>query len=377
MTALLSMYEKWVKAASIGQLSGVVLVDLSAAFDLVSPDLLIQKLEVYGFDDSARQWIVSYLTNRYQSVWIDHVLSDFKENSIGVPQGSNLGPLFFLVFFNDLPTFITGSIDCFADDSTLGATAKKVGDIGNKLSSDCDHLSSWMKANSFKLNADKTHFLVMGTSRRLNHMQEDMVVSMDGVRLTESENSVQLLGVKVQNNLEWSGQVHSLATKLKQRLTGLEKLKYVMNKNSKNNIVEGVFKSVLCYCLPLFGGCNEGDISVLQVLQNRAAHVVVKMPPRTPRSVLFDKLGWLTVQQLIAYHTLIAVFKIRRTGEPEELARALSRENHNGHIMMKNTVLVLYRRSFMFRGAMEQVTTKLEERSQNSKIQASCKKVDC
>ena len=85
MTALLSMYEKWVKSASVGQLSGVVLVDLSAAFDLVSPALLIHKLRIYGFDDSTRQWILSYLTNRYQSVWIAHVLSEFKENSIGVP----------------------------------------------------------------------------------------------------------------------------------------------------------------------------------------------------------------------------------------------------------------------------------------------------
>ena len=143
------------------QLSGVVLVDLSAAFHLVFPLLPIQKLKIYGFDDSTRQWILTYLTDRYQSVWIDHVLSDFEENSIGVPQGSNLGPLFFLIFFNDLPTFISGSIDCYADDSTLGATGKDIVDIGNKLSSDCDQLSSWMNANSFKVNADKTSFTLV------------------------------------------------------------------------------------------------------------------------------------------------------------------------------------------------------------------------
>ena len=136
------------------------------------------------------------------------------------------------------------------------------------------------------------------------------------------------------------------------RLTGLEKLKYVMSKDIKRNIVEGVFNSVLCYCLPLFGGCNEADISVLQVLQNRAAHVVVRMPPRTPRNTLFDKLGCLSVLQLIAYHTLLAVFKTKKTGEPEDLATALSKDNHNGHIIMKNTVLALYRRSFVFRGAI-------------------------
>ena len=352
MTALLSMYDKWVLAASKGQVSGVVLVDLSAAFDLVSPSLLIKKLQIYGLEEDITTWITSYLTDRYQSVWIDHVYSEFLENSIGVPQGSNLGPLFFLIFFNDLPTYITENIDCYADDSTLGASAGQAADIGTALTRDCDQLSCWMQANSFKLNADKTHFMTMGTSARLQNMEEELVVMMDGVTLEASpEKCEELLGVQIQVNLKWSQQIESLTSKLKTRISGLEKLKYEMGCPTKKNIVQGVFNSVLCYCLPLFGGCSKAEINQLQIQQNRAAHCVLTLPPRTSRAVLFDKLGWLTVQQLIAYHTMIAVYRVREKKEPEHLANFLTRDNVYGNIIVQKSKLELYRNSFVYRGS--------------------------
>ena len=162
-----------------------------------------------------------------------------------------MGPLFFLIIFNYLPTFITEDIDCYADDSTLGDTAEHAAEVGTLLSRDCDHLSDWMSANSFKLNADKTHFMAIGTSARLKNLEDDLIVVMDEIRLEESkEKSEDLLGVTMQSNLKWSQQIEPLEDKWKTRLTGLEKLKYVMNRFTKKNIVQGVFNSVLCYCLP-------------------------------------------------------------------------------------------------------------------------------
>ena len=96
-TALLTMYDRWVRASVAEQVSGVVLLDLSAAFDLVDSNLLIKKLEIYGIDKGGLEWIHSYLTERYQSVWVDHVFSDFLQSDVGVPQGSILGPLMFLI----------------------------------------------------------------------------------------------------------------------------------------------------------------------------------------------------------------------------------------------------------------------------------------
>ena len=107
-TALPQMYDRWVRSAHTGQLSGVVLLDLSAAFDL-----LLQKLKVYGFDDNVRAWVESYLTERFQSVCIDHALSNFLSCKVGVLQGL----LFFLIYFNDLPHPLNCPADAYADDN--------------------------------------------------------------------------------------------------------------------------------------------------------------------------------------------------------------------------------------------------------------------
>ena len=168
------------------------------------------------------------------------MFSSFLPNSIGVPQGSNLGPLFFLIFFNDLPTFLNEDIDCYADDSTMGTSDKNIAEIGGKLTTDCNNLSRWMGCNRFKLNPDKTHLLTVGTSERLQTLSEELEVFMDDVKLEETEGKVELLlGIKIQSNLKWSEQIQYLSARLRNRLNGLEKLKYILGKKNGMNIVQG------------------------------------------------------------------------------------------------------------------------------------------
>ena len=323
-TALLQMYDRWVQAAAKGQVSGSVLLDLSAAFDLVPADTLVKKLKVYGLDDSFLAWIKSYLSERYQAVWMDHVFSDFLHCEVGVPQGSILGPLFFMLYVNDLPFVLTCSMDQYADDSTLHVSGKCLNDINDSLEFNCGVVSNWMAENMLQLNADKTHILTLGTRERLAITRNKVSVVMDGIHLVEDDqHSEKLLGITVDADLRWHGQVRSLQEKLKTRLAGLSHVRHVLPYNIRKKVSEGLFNSVLIYCLPLFGGCDTGELQDLQVLQNRAAQFVTKSPPRSSRTPMYDELGWLTVSQLVVYHTLLAVYRVRATGDPEYLAGSL------------------------------------------------------
>ena len=350
-TALMTMYDRWVKAAAAGQVSGAVLLDLSAAFDLVDPAILIQKLRIYGLEDDFLSWISSYLTDRYQAVWLDHVLSDFGHCEVGVPQGSILGPLFFLIFFSDLPHVLESNVDNYADDTTVTYTAKTVEEIGSKLSQDCSKISEWMRMNKLKLNPDKTHIMTVGTAERLRALPQLVQVTMDSVVLEEDpEKSEVLLGCQIQSNLKWQKQIAVLISKLRKRLVGLGALRYIAPYAVRKVISEGIFNSVLVYCLPLFGGMDKGDLRDLQILQNKAAQIVTRSPPRAERVAMYDQLQWLTVNQLIFYHTVIAVFKIRGNSEPEHLAGLLGADSRNKRIIIPNLDLGLAQKSFTLRG---------------------------
>ena len=351
-TALMVMYDRWVQAAAAEQLSGAVLLDLSAAFDLVDHQILVQKLIIYGAEDSLVRWVQSYLTGRYQAVWQDHTFSPFLHCEVGVPQGSNLGPLFFLIFFNDLPSNLVNEVDSYADDTTISSTAPSVAEIGNLLTEDCSRVSQWMRRNKLKLNPEKTHVMTIGTQERLKNSGDGIQVTMDNVILKEDDDKCEfLLGCKIQNDLKWHKHVHLLLGKLKTRLIGLTKLKKFAPFSVRKKLAEGLFNSSLVYCLPLFGGMDKGDMKDLQVMQNKAAQVVTLSPPRAERVTMYSKLGWLTINQLVFYHSVLAVYKIRISKEPTYLADILGRDSRNSRIIIPNVKLRLTQRSFTVRGA--------------------------
>ena len=114
-----------------------------------------------------------------------------------------------------------------------------------------------------------------------------------------------------------------------------------------------MFTSVLTYCLPVFGGCEKSELGALQVMQNKAARLVTHMPFRTPRKELFSQLDWLTVRQLVFYHSALSTFRVRQAEEPEYLNTLMSRDGKTGRINIPNTTLTLAKKSYCVRGATQ------------------------
>ena len=196
-TALIQMYDTWVQAVDGGELSGVCLLDMSAAFDIVDHGLLLQKLKLYGFENCVLDWIWSYLSDRQQCVSIDSCLSGMLKTDSGVPQGSILGPILYILFTNELPDIVQehlgegldvaghvqqggehdglpgftiactecGSICCYADDTTYSTSSKDPQQLTERMSSKYLVAAEFMLNNRLKLNDEKTHVKVMTTSQ--------------------------------------------------------------------------------------------------------------------------------------------------------------------------------------------------------------------
>ena len=362
-TALLEMYNGWVEAFDEDKLTAVVMLDLSAAFDVVDTDILLDKLRVYGFQQCAVSWLESYLRNRHQQVYVDGVLSEPKEVHVGVPQGSILGPLLYIIYTNDLPEVIhnhdppqpqqqgsscsynvnckdCGSICCFADDSTLSISSKDPALFQEDINSKYKVISDYMAMNKLFLNSDKTHIMVMTSQyhhRRSNNFGLQLNTGSEIIKPSDNER---LLGAQISNNFTWNAHIQdddkSMCKALTPRINALVKVSWSANFQTRKMIANAIVMSRLIYLIQIYGDAKDYLLSSLQVLQNRAARAVTRLPWGTETALLLNQVWWLSVNQLSDYHKLVSYYKIDRDEKPAYLSEKF-KKNFNYNTRQKAT----------------------------------------
>ena len=342
-TALIQMYDQWTQEVDDGRMVGVMMIDLSAAFDMVDHPLLLEKLSILGLEEEVVQWFHSYLSGRSQSVFIDGCLSPPEDIHFGVPQGSILGPLMYIIFTNEIPDLVhshpvshknpepaclmtCGSTVCYVDDGTFSVGHKDSSILSQKLSEQYSIIADYMAANKLVINADKTHLVVMGTKATAAHRADVKLEA--GPHTISPTPTERLLGCQISQDLKWKQHIlegdQSLVKQLTSRINGLCMMSVRASMSTRLMVANGIVMSKLCYLIQLWGGCDGYLLKHLQVLQNRAARSVTGCGWFTPKRKLLKMCKWLSINQLVFYQAVVMAHKIVLTSSPYHLAGKMS-----------------------------------------------------
>ena len=353
-TALQQMLDLWLKSIDNGKLVAALFLDLSAGFDVINHDLLLDKLKFYKFSDGSIEWFESYLKGREQSVQVESAFSPLMPVPWGVPQGSILGPLLFLLFINELPEVMKvpedddniidedAEIVVYADDNTPSTAAENADDLQKKIQSEADCVTSWFQKNDMICSSDKTKLLIITTYmnryQKLDKPNKALSVNVCGESKDESI-SEKLLGITVNNQATWKHHYYGdeenqgLMKQLSKRIGMLKQIRRYVSDQRFKLILNGLFTSKLIYGITVWGAVwgipgdmdvekrrsistTKEDMRKLQVLQNKALRLYLRKPYDTPTSDLLLLSNQLSVHQLVAYHSAVQVFKIRESQKP-------------------------------------------------------------
>ena len=248
---------------------GGLLVDLSKAFDVIPHNLLIAKLNAYGYANDDVQLILSYLNNRKQRVKICNARSTWSMLSKGVPQGSILGPTLFNTFINDLFLCIDNSfLHNYADDNSLVISCKSPSELKKKLEENGDKMTEWFCANGLKANPDKYQAIVFGSN---STSVETITIKSCKITCT---NSAKLLGIHIDSELSFNEQVRNVCKKASRQINVIMRLSKLLDTDVKLTMYRSFIFSNFNYCPAIWLMCSQANMKKLEKLNCRALRFV-------------------------------------------------------------------------------------------------------
>ena len=306
---LLVMMETWKKVLDKKGYAGAILTDLSKAFDCINHELLLAKLEAYGFSHDALNFIHSYLKDRKQRTKVGSEFSEWLIIKYGVPQGSILGPLLFNIFLNDIFFFIQDiNIANFADDNTSYGTSKTLEHLLKTLESETNILLDWFKTNQMKPNEGKCHLFVINNS--------DNVTAKVGNKTLIGRKTVDLLGIKIDNELRFTEHVTELCKKGNQKFHALARISNYLDQYKLKILMKTFITSQFNYCPLIWMFHNRTLNNKINRLHERCLRIVYKNA-----NLSFEELLELDNSVTIHHRNLqklaIEMYKIKNAMSPQ------------------------------------------------------------
>ena len=327
-------------------------IDESAAFDTVQHSLLLEKMKLYKFSTETINWFSSYLSFRSMYVSINNKSSRIVPVHQGVPQGSVLGPLLYTIFINELPELskdadnclniehqagtklfppncsTCGAIPCYADDATVVHSSNSRQLNNTKLEENLNKINNFLSNNKLAMNASKTTINEVMVQQKRTKTRGDppslLTTDQEGrLKTIHSENYTRLLGANVGRDLGWKYHLETgdkaTLPRIRQQLGALTMIRAQLPFRSRLNLVNGLLISKICYLIQIWGGAHQNYVRKVQVVLNKAARFVTKLDKRTSTKILMERCNWLTIKELIGYHSLVSMWSIVNRKIPEQV----------------------------------------------------------
>ena len=311
----------------------LLLLDFSKAFDMVDHKLLLRKLYWYGIRGTAHHWFESYLAHRKQYVGVNNHTSTIGELDHGVPQGSILGPLLFIIFINDMPNIFPGAhFIMYADDANIIISGKTIGEIEEKIKLLIPKLSNWVQGNMLKLNTTKTKYMLI--SNLINHDFNIIIGNKKIARVTQEK----FLGVIVDDKLTFNAHRQALAKKIANNCGVLFRARHVLNMQSLKLLYYSFIQSHMVYCSGVWGLGSKTSLNSIFLSQKRAVRIMsfTKLYKKDKLSgvytyghtkKIFKEYNLLSVHNLVLTQALNLLQKIKLGRAPVSISELFEINN--------------------------------------------------
>ena len=287
-----------------------VFLDLSKAFDTMDHSILLCKLRQYGIRGIALEWFSDYLSNRTQYTHVNNTSSAICNVSIGVPQGSILGPLLFLVYINDLPkSSDLLSFYQFADDTSIFYSSNNLADTVSVLNMELTKVSDWLKANKLSLNIAKTKCIYFEKKRNKliknsasNNYHSNSSVNNDNLNIYIDNNQVlqcsstNFLGITIDKNLDWKEHISNILLKVNRNVGLISRMKYSVLKENLLTLYYSLIVPYLNYCNIIWAtSANHSELVKLLKVQKKCLRIITNSHYQAPSKPIFYDLSLLNI----------------------------------------------------------------------------------
>ena len=310
---------------------GAVLVDLKKAFDTVDHKILLKKLFCYGLRDTSFSWFESYLSDRVQCTILEDISSSFlKESPYGVPQGSVLGPLLFLIYINDIGLSIrpTTFHHLYADDTIIIVSSDRPVNLRKDLEDQLSELGHWFHHNKLTVNTEKTEVIFFGRKQKVEECKELAPIKFQGDTL-DCKNCVKYLGVVFDEGMSWDTHAKAVRKKAYFKLSKIKKVAPFLTKDTKKLLVNALVMPHLTYCCNSWSSMSKSNLKQFDSMVKSIAKV-------SPINKTFEKI--------VNYNKAIMVFKGVHEIAPTYLSRRVNLVNQrhirNTRFRAQNNLIV-------------------------------------